>query len=73
MKTDSKQTNGISQKRAEFHAWLESSNQPILADGAMGTMLNVRGIGFDQCFDALNLSRRGSDAELRNGAACKTE
>jgi methionine synthase I (cobalamin-dependent)/5,10-methylenetetrahydrofolate reductase len=27
---------------------------PLLADGAMGTMLFARGVGFDQCFDALN-------------------
>lgn len=31
---------------------------PILCDGAMGTMLYSRGVPFDQCFDALNLSRR---------------
>ena len=30
---------------------------PLLADGAMGTMLYQSGIGFDQCFDELNLSR----------------
>ncbi|MBI5031257.1 MAG: bifunctional homocysteine S-methyltransferase/methylenetetrahydrofolate reductase [Chloroflexi bacterium] len=29
---------------------------PILADGAMGTMLYARGISFDRCFDELNLS-----------------
>ena len=29
---------------------------PILADGAMGTMLYSRGISFDRCFDELNLS-----------------
>jgi homocysteine S-methyltransferase len=27
---------------------------PLLADGAMGTMLYARGVPFDQCFDALN-------------------
>ena len=30
---------------------------PILCDGAMGTQLYERGIPFDTCFDALNLSR----------------
>jgi homocysteine S-methyltransferase len=30
---------------------------PILADGAMGTMLYAAGAGLDDCFDALNLSR----------------
>ena len=29
----------------------------LLADGAMGTMLNAQGVGFDECFDELNLSR----------------
>ncbi len=30
---------------------------PLLADGAMGTLLFSRGVGFDECFDALNLSQ----------------
>lgn len=30
---------------------------PVLADGAMGTLLNQRGIGFEHCFDELNLSK----------------
>ncbi len=29
---------------------------PILADGAMGTMLYARGVSFERCFDELNLS-----------------
>ncbi|HEX6035747.1 MAG TPA: homocysteine S-methyltransferase family protein, partial [Anaerolineales bacterium] len=32
------------------------STETILADGAMGTMLHARGIGFDKCFDELNLN-----------------
>ena len=32
------------------------SKEIILADGAMGTMLHTRGIGFDKCFDELNLA-----------------
>jgi len=28
----------------------------LVADGAMGTMLNERGVAFDHCFDELNLS-----------------
>ena len=32
------------------------SKEIILADGAMGTMLHGRGIGFDKCFDELNLT-----------------
>jgi homocysteine S-methyltransferase len=31
-------------------------NQPLLADGAMGTMIHTRGLGINACFDALNLS-----------------
>ncbi len=30
---------------------------PLVADGAMGTLLHERGVPFDQSFDALNLSR----------------
>src|SRR2546428_7067721 len=30
---------------------------PLLADGAMGTLLYERGIPFDQCFDELNRSQ----------------
>src|SRR5215210_3245103 len=36
----------------------------ILADGAMGTMLHVRGIGFDKCFDELNLTHPSAVAEI---------
>ena len=32
------------------------SKEILLADGAMGTMLHTRGIGFDKCFDELNLA-----------------
>ncbi len=34
---------------------LLKAGQPILADGAMGTLLHARGEGFDACFDELNL------------------
>lgn len=30
--------------------------RPILSDGAMGTLLHLRGVNFEQCFDLLNLS-----------------
>jgi homocysteine S-methyltransferase len=36
---------------------LLASGRPILSDGAMGTVLHQRGINFDECFDALNLSK----------------
>src|ERR671933_2448892 len=29
---------------------------PIVCDGAMGTMLYDRGVDFDQCFEALNIT-----------------
>ncbi|HEY0754874.1 MAG TPA: bifunctional homocysteine S-methyltransferase/methylenetetrahydrofolate reductase [Ktedonobacteraceae bacterium] len=31
--------------------------RPMLADGAMGTLLYARGIAYEQCFDALNLNQ----------------
>lgn len=31
--------------------------RPMLADGALGTLLYARGIPYEQCFDALNLSQ----------------
>lgn len=31
---------------------------PLLCDGAMGTLLYARGVPFDHCFDALNLTDR---------------
>src|SRR5512146_2513037 len=38
--------------------------QPILSDGAMGTILNQRGVEFDACFDELNLTRPALVAEV---------
>ncbi|MBI3161790.1 MAG: homocysteine S-methyltransferase family protein [Chloroflexi bacterium] len=40
------------------------SKKTILADGAMGTMLHARGIGFDKCFDELNLANPAAVAEI---------
>ena len=40
------------------------STETLLADGAMGTMLHARGIGFDKCFDELNLTHPSSVAEI---------
>ncbi len=37
---------------------------PLLADGAMGTMLHARGVAFDRCFDELNLTQPDSVAEI---------
>ncbi len=40
------------------------SSEVLLADGAMGTMLHSHGVGFDQCFDELNLSNPGAVADI---------
>jgi methionine synthase / methylenetetrahydrofolate reductase(NADPH) len=40
------------------HALLQQLQQrPLLCDGAMGTLLYARGVNYEQCFDALNLSQ----------------
>lgn len=40
------------------HPLLEQLCQgPVLCDGAMGTLLYARGITYEQCFDALNLTQ----------------
>jgi homocysteine S-methyltransferase len=39
-------------------------SQTLLADGAMGTMLHARGIGFDKCFDELNIMNPSAVAEI---------
>jgi methionine synthase / methylenetetrahydrofolate reductase(NADPH) len=44
--------------------WLTEARVPVLGDGAMGTMLNARGISFDSCLDALNLTQPGAIAEI---------
>src|SRR5215210_2511984 len=40
------------------------ATETILADGAMGTMLHTRGIGFDKCFDVLNLTNPFAVADI---------
>ncbi|HET7144939.1 MAG TPA: bifunctional homocysteine S-methyltransferase/methylenetetrahydrofolate reductase [Anaerolineales bacterium] len=40
------------------------SQKTLLADGAMGTMLHARGVGFDKCFDELNLSNPAAVADI---------
>ncbi len=39
-------------------------NQTLLADGAMGTMLHGHGVGFEKCFDELNLTNPSAVAEI---------
>ena len=43
----------------ETNAFLNllASGRPLLSDGAMGTVLHQRGVSFDECFDALNISQ----------------
>lgn len=43
---------------------LITSNRPIIADGAMGTLLNQRGVSFEACFDELNLSHPAFVADV---------
>ncbi len=43
--------------KGKFLTLLHSSSTPLLGDGAMGTMLNLHGVHFKQCFDELNLVR----------------
>ena len=54
----------MSDQREKFFSMLESSPRPLLADGAMGTVLHARGVGFDQSFDELNLTDPGLVAEV---------
>ena len=48
--------------KLNFLELLESST--LLIDGAMGTMLHARGVGFDRCFDELNLTNPAAVAEI---------
>jgi methionine synthase / methylenetetrahydrofolate reductase(NADPH) len=49
---------------AEFISMLKSAKSPLLSDGAMGTILNTRGVSFEQCFDALNLNKPALVGEI---------
>ncbi len=49
---------------SKFSARLETPMTPLLADGAMGTMLHARGMDFDQAFDELNLTTPALVAEI---------
>src|SRR5512137_558594 len=40
----------------DFLSLLKNAS-PLLADGAMGTLLHARGIPLERCFDELNLTR----------------
>ncbi|MEJ5240635.1 MAG: bifunctional homocysteine S-methyltransferase/methylenetetrahydrofolate reductase [Anaerolineales bacterium] len=44
-------------EKTNFIKFLDRATSPLLADGAMGTMLHAQGIPFDRCFDELNLKQ----------------
>lgn len=41
-----------------------ASEKPLIADGAMGTMLHARGVNFTHCFDELNLTQPAIVADI---------
>ena len=45
---------------------LARQDRPLLLDGAMGTMLHNLGVGFEECFDELNLTRPALVAEVHH-------
>jgi methionine synthase I (cobalamin-dependent)/5,10-methylenetetrahydrofolate reductase len=47
----------MTEQSSRFLSLIASSKTPLLGDGAMGTVLNARGESFDQCLDALNLTK----------------
>jgi homocysteine S-methyltransferase len=49
---------------SNFLERLENSSSPILADGAMGTVLHERGTDFTECFDELNLTHPDIVAQI---------
>jgi len=49
---------------SNFRQFLTKADRPIIADGAMGTLLHERGIEIDDCFDELNLTQPGLVADI---------
>ena len=47
-----------------YHFLERLDSQPLLCDGAMGTMIYSRGIPFERCFDELNLSAPALVADI---------
>lgn len=54
----------MSKETNKFLTLLEKGERPIIADGAMGTLLHERGVKVEACFDALNLSQPAVVAEI---------
>ncbi|MFN3309780.1 MAG: homocysteine S-methyltransferase family protein, partial [Anaerolineales bacterium] len=44
------------EQQSDLRDLLLNERVPLLSDGAMGTQLHARGVSFDECFDALNLT-----------------
>lgn len=54
----------MTSKNNKFNTRLEQSTRPIIADGAMGTLLHERGAEIDSCFDELNLTQPAIVGEI---------
>ena len=54
----------MASNRETFFQWLRRQPHAVVLDGAMGTMLHARGVSFDECFDALNLTRPALVADV---------
>lgn len=60
MYNKAERSSHVRKRRVMAHLLLEQlQERPLLCDGAMGTLLYARGITYEQCFDALNLTQPG--------------
>ena len=50
--------------KLDFLTLVRETAHPILCDGAMGTMLNARNVGFNECFDELNITQPAVVGEI---------
>ncbi|MEK6222857.1 MAG: bifunctional homocysteine S-methyltransferase/methylenetetrahydrofolate reductase, partial [Chloroflexota bacterium] len=53
--------------KEKFLTRIENSENPLLFDGAMGTVLHTKGVEFDSCFDELNLTNPSLISEIHQG------
>lgn len=51
---------------SKFLERLDSNPKPLVADGAIGTLFHERGVGFDACFDYLNIESPAMVAGIFN-------
>ncbi len=51
---------------SDFLNLIDSSPNPLLFDGAMGTQLHLRGASFESCFDVLNLKNPALVAQIHH-------